>query len=98
MIYNKDEKNSVLQNFVFIIKKKISKFVYEIISKNYLNVNNKLEVFGSSHDLITNIKIKKIFDVKNQQYVEIINKPMRLYRIELDCQNLKAGDFGRVFI
>lgn len=97
MIYNKDEKNSVLQNFVFIIKKKISKLVYEIISKNYLNINNKLEVFGSSHDLITNIKIKKIFDVDNQQYVEIINKPMRLYRIELDCQNLKAGDFGRVF-
>ena len=97
LIYSTNKKNNVLQNFVFIIKKKISKFIYEIISKNYFTINDKLEVFGPKHDLITNIRIKKIFDLCDQQYVKKINKPMRQYKIELDCNKLSTGDIGRIF-
>ena len=86
-----------MQNFIFVINKKVSKFVYEIISRNYFTIYNKLEVFGPNHDLITNIKINKIFDLESGQYVKKINKPMRRYKIELDCSNLNVGDIGRIF-
>ena len=93
MLYG-DENKKLNQNFAFIIDKNLKDGYYEIISKNYFTTKNKFEVFGKNHDLI-NIKISKIIDVKLNQEVKKVNRPMYHYIIKTN-KKLQVGDIGRI--
>ncbi|MCQ3908776.1 MAG: hypothetical protein MJ200_04540 [Mycoplasmoidaceae bacterium] len=94
MLY-RDVEKKLTQNFAFIITKVI-KGGYEIISKNFFTCKNKFEVFGKNHDLITNIKLTKLFDVKANCEVDCVNKPMYRYVIKTTSRGLEVGDIGRI--
>lgn len=94
MLYG-DENKKLNQNFAFIIDKNLKDGYYEIISKNYFTTKNKFEVFGKNHDLI-NIKISKIIDVKLNQEVKKVNRPMYHYIIKTNNKKLQVGDIGRI--
>lgn len=93
MLYRAGQKK-LSQNFAFIITKVI-KDGYEIISKNFFTCKDKFEVFGKNHDLI-NIKITKLFDVKDKTEVDRVNKPMYRYEIKTTSKGLEVGDIGRI--
>lgn len=96
MLYREKEKK-LAQNFAFIIEK-IVKGGYEITSKNFFTCKDTFEVFGKNHDLITGIKITGLFDVKANQEVDRVNKPMYRYIIKTKTRNLQVGDIGRITI
>lgn len=95
MLYRDDPKK-LTQNFAFIIEKKINDNTYQIQSKNFFTTQNTFEVMGKNHDLIENIKVSKIFDVKANVEVDKVNKPMYMYVITTDCDQLEVGDIGRI--
>ncbi|XQP55596.1 MAG: peptidase U32 family protein [Mycoplasmoidaceae bacterium] len=95
MLY-RDEEKKLSQNFAFIVEEKTNDG-YIITSKNFFTCNDTFEVFGKNHDLITNIKITKLFDVKDNAEVDRVNKPMYKYRITTTAQ-LDIGDIGRITI
>lgn len=95
MLY-RDEEKKLSQNFAFIVEEKTNDG-YIITSKNFFTCNDTFEVFGKNHDLITNIKITKLFDVKDNVEVDRVNKPMYKYRITTTAQ-LDIGDIGRITI
>ncbi|XQP55357.1 MAG: U32 family peptidase [Mycoplasmoidaceae bacterium] len=94
MLY-RENKKKLTQNFAFIITKVI-KGGYEIISKNFFTCKDKFEVFGKNHDLITNIKLTKLFDVKANCEVDRVNRPMYRYVIKTSTKGLQVGDIGRI--
>ena len=82
MLYRASEKK-LSQNFAFIIDKKVPGG-YEITSKNFFTCDDTFEVFGKNHDLINDIKITGLFDVKADCEVDRVNKPMYKYIVEMD--------------
>ncbi|MCQ2748190.1 MAG: U32 family peptidase C-terminal domain-containing protein [Mycoplasmoidaceae bacterium] len=94
MLYRANEKK-LSQNFAFIIDKKVEGG-YQIISKNFFTCDDTFEVFGKNHDLITDIKIKKIIDVETNSETDRVNKPMYKYIISTTTPNLEPGDIGRI--
>lgn len=94
MLYHEGKKK-LTQNFAFIITKKV-KGGYEIISKNFFTCKDRFEVFGKNHDLINNIRITSLFDVKANSEVDRVNKPMYRYIIKTSAKNLEVGDIGRI--
>ncbi|MBQ0045831.1 MAG: U32 family peptidase [Mycoplasma sp.] len=93
MLY-RDVQKPLTQNFAFIVDKKV-KGGYDIISKNFFTCNNTFEVFGKNHDLISNIKIISLYDVKEKMAVDRVNKPMYHYIIKTKAK-LDIGDIGRI--
>jgi len=95
MLY-RDEEKKLSQNYIFIVEKKLENNKYQIQSKNFFLNSDVIEVFGKSHDLIQNIKISEIYDVKESMVVDKVNKPMRSYILTLSSNELDVGDIGRV--
>jgi len=95
MLY-RDEEKKLAQNFAFLIEKKLDDGKYEITSKNFFTCDNTFEVIGKDHDLINDIKVTEIFDVKTDAVVDRVNKPMYKYIIKTNCNKLDVGDIGRI--
>ncbi len=95
MLYRESEKK-LAQNFAFIVDKKVTGG-YEITSKNFFTCDDTFEVFGKDHDLITDIKITSLFDVKADCVVDRVNKPMYKYIIKTKAK-LDIGDIGRITV
>lgn len=95
MLYRQEEKK-LAQNFAFLVEKKIEDNKYLITSKNFFTCANTFEVFGKNHDMIKDIKITEIFDVKLNEIVDKVNKPMYQYIITTNCNNIEVGDIGRI--
>lgn len=93
MLYRETEK-ALSQNFAFIVNEKVADG-YIVTSKNFFTCNDTFEVFGKNHDLISNIKITKLFDMKTQAEVDRVNKPMYKYKIQTNAK-LDIGDIGRI--
>lgn len=93
MLY-RDVAKPLAQNFAFIVEKKV-KGGYEVISKNFFTCKDRFEVFGKNHDLITNIKLTGLYDLKDQCEVDRVNKPMYHYIIKTKAK-LDVGDIGRI--
>ncbi len=93
MLYRESDK-PLSQNFAFIVNEKVEDG-YIVTSKNFFTCNDTFEVFGKNHDLITGIKITKLFDMKDQVEVDRVNKPMYKYKIQTNTK-LDIGDIGRI--
>ena len=84
MLYH-DETKQLIQNYVFLINKKIDDKTYEIIVKNHFNINDKIEILSPTYKNI-NIKIQKIID-KNNNEVSVCPTPMEKMIIVLSKPN-----------
>lgn len=93
MLY-RDVEKKLSQNFAFIIDEKV-KGGYIITSKNFFTCKDRFEVFGKNHDLIKNIRITKLYDLKDHVEVDKVNKPMYKYQITTKAK-LDIGDIGRI--
>lgn len=92
MLYH-DNKKGVAQNFLFIINKKINDDEYEIISKNYFDINSNVEIF-CPHQPTQKIKILQIKNMETSEIVDIVRTPTTKCIIKLD----KAYNFNEFCI
>lgn len=94
MLYH-DEERRLVQNYVFVIQKKLDDGFYEIITKNHLDQNNELEIIGPSHN---NVKTKiLIMQDKNRLPINICPTPMSKIYVKLDTDvSLDYPDIARI--
>jgi hypothetical protein len=73
MLYH-DVPKQVNQNYVMLIKTKVSDNTYKVISKNYFSIHDQFEILSRNHDFsLIKIKAMKINNVQST----IVNTPMQ---------------------
>lgn len=79
MLYH-DEKRELIQDFIFIIDKKIDNMTYAITSKNYFDINTKIKIVTPVQDI--KIKIDYILDT-DKNHIDVVRTPMTKCIIKL---------------
>jgi hypothetical protein len=96
MLYHEEQKK-VSQLYAMQILKKVSKYEYEVISRNYFTIKNKFNVIAKNINDIETIKIKEAIDIKNGYKFNVINVPMSKLLIKINKDlNLLPGDILRI--
>ncbi|WP_051676000.1 peptidase U32 family protein [Ureaplasma canigenitalium] len=96
MLYH-EKQEVVIQNFIFVIDKYLGNNQYLITSKNNFHLDYDIEIFGPKHDKV-DIKIKKIYDVLNENEIDVVKTPMMQYIIEIEKVDtvFDVRDIGRI--
>lgn len=94
MLYH-DEEKKLTQNYVFIIKKRLSNGYYEVLTKNHLDIKNHLEIIGKDHENV----YTKIVEMKtlDDRQLSVCPTPMTTLLLKFDTETvLDYPDIARI--
>ena len=94
MLYH-EIKNPLMQNFAFIVDKKINDHEYEITTKNHIELTDHFEIMGAHHDLI-HTQLEKMKTLDNQELV-VCPTPMTKLIVTFNKPiHLEHNDIARI--